>query len=85
MVLPEPVKGQTIFYDAAWSIICYNYEQTSDFTTRAYLRFLNYENAPNILSKGTVFELYEGKKKVASGIVEKIISDDEDILDIFTY
>ncbi len=79
------IKGQKIFNGCAWSIICYNYEETSEFTTRAYLRFLKYENAPNILSKGTVFELYEGKKKVAGGIVEKIISDDEDILDIFTY
>ena len=79
------IKGQMTFYGCAWSMICYNYEETSEFTTRAYLRFLNYEKAPNILSKGTVFELYEGNKKVASGIVEKIISDDEDILDIFTY
>ena len=79
------IKGQMTFNGCAWSIICYNYEETSEFTTRAYLRFLNYERAPNILKKGTVFELYEGNKKVASGIVEKIISDDEDILDIFTY
>lgn len=79
------IKGQMTFDGCAWSTICYNYEETSEFTTRAYLRFLNYEKAPNILSKGTVFELYEGNKKVASGIVEKIISDDEDILDIFTY
>ena len=79
------IKGQKIFNGCAWSIICYNYEETSEFTTRAYLRFLNYERAPNILKKETVFELYEGKKKVASGIVEKIISDDEDILDILTY
>lgn len=78
------IKDQMIFNGCAWSIICYNYEETSEFATRAYLRFLNYEKAPNILSKGTVFELYEGKKKVAGGIVEKIISD-EDILDIFTY
>ena len=79
------IKGQMTFNGCAWSIICYNYEETSEFTTRAYLRFLNYERAPDILKKGTVFELYEGNKKVASGIVEKIISDDEDILDIFTY
>lgn len=79
------IKDQMTFNGCAWSIICYNYEETSEFTTRAYLRFLNYERAPDILKKGTVFELYEGKKKVASGIVEKIISDDSDILDIFTY
>ena len=79
------IKDQMTFNGCAWSIICYNYEETSEFATRAYLRFINYEKAPNILSKGTVFELYEGKKKVAGGIVEKIISDDEDILDIFTY
>ena len=79
------IEGQMTFNGCVWSIICYNYEETSEFTTRAYLRFLNYERAPDILKKGTVFELYEGNKKVASGIVEKIISDDEDILDIFTY
>lgn len=79
------IKSQITFNGCVWSIICYNYEKTSEFTTRAYLRFLNYERAPDILKKGTVFELYEGKKKVAGGIVEKIISDDEDILDIFTY
>ena len=79
------IKDQMTFNGCAWSMICYNYEETSEFTTRAYLRFLNYERAPDILKKGTVFELYEGNKKVASGIVEKIISDDEDILGIFTY
>ena len=79
------IKDQMTFNGCAWSMICYNYEETSEFTTRAYLRFLKYERALDILKKGTVFELYEGKKKVASGIVEKIISDDEDILDIFTY
>ena len=79
------IKDQMTFNGCAWSMICYNYEETSEFTTRAYLRFLNYKRAPDILKKGTVFELYEGKKKVASGIVEKIISDDSDILDIFTY
>lgn len=79
------IKDQMTFNGCAWSMICYNYEETSEFTTRAYLRFLNYERAPDILKRGTVFELYEGNKKVASGIVEKIISDDEDILDIFTY
>lgn len=78
------IKGQMTFNGCARSIICYNYEQTSEFTTRAYLRFLFYGIAPDILSKGTAFELYEGKKKVAGGIVEKIITDDPDILDIFT-
>ena len=78
------IKGQKTFYGCAWSIICYNYEKTSDYTTRSYLRFLNYERAPNILAKGTMFELYEGKKLVAKGVVEKI-TDDPDVLDYFDF
>ena len=78
------IKGQTTFYGCAWSIICYNYEKTSDYTTRGYLRFLNYKRAPNILAKGTMFELYEGRKLVAKGVVEKI-TDDPDVLDYFDF
>lgn len=78
------IKGQKTFYGCAWSIICYNYEKTSDYTTRSYLRFLNYERAPNILAKGTMFELYEGRKLVAKGVVEKI-TDDPDVLDYFDF
>ena len=65
------IKGQTTFNGCGWSIICYNYEKTSDYTTRSYLRFLNYERAPNILAKGTMFELYEGRKLVAKYIRNK--------------
>ncbi len=78
------IKGQTTFNGCAWSIICYNYEKTSDYTTRSYLRFLNYERAPNILVKGTMFELYEGRKLVAKGVVEKI-TNDLDVLDYFDF
>ena len=78
------IKGQMTFNGCAWSIICYNYEKTSDYTTRGYLRFLNYKRAPNILAKGTMFELYEGRKLVAKGVVEKI-TDDPDVLDYFDF
>ncbi len=78
------IKGQKTFNGCAWSIICYNYEKTSDYTTRGYLRFLNYEKAPNILAKGTMFELYEGRNLVAKGVVEKI-TNDLDVLDYFDF
>ena len=78
------INGKVIFDDSAWSIICYNYEKTSDNTTSAYLRFLNNLIAPPILFKGTEFELYEGSKLVARGIIDNVTSD-IDVLDIFTY
>ena len=78
------IKGQKTFNGCAWSIICYNYEKTSNYTTRGYLRFLNYKRAPNILAKGTMFELYEGRNLVAKGVVEKI-TNDPDVLDYFDF
>ncbi len=79
------INGQVAFEDGgAWSIICYNYEKTSDNTTSAYMRFLNNLIAPPILFKGTEFELYEGSKLVARGIIDNVTSD-IDVLDIFTY
>lgn len=78
------INGKVIFDDSAWSIICYNYEKTSDNTTSAYMRFLNNLTAPPILFKGTEFELYEGSKLVARGIIDNVTSD-IDVLDIFTY
>lgn len=78
------INGKVIFDDSAWSIICYNYEKTSDNTTSAYMRFLNNLIAPPILFKGTEFELYEGSKLVARGIIDNVTSD-IDVLDIFTY
>jgi hypothetical protein len=78
------INGKIIFDDSAWSIICYNYEKTSDNTTSAYMRFLNNLIAPPILFKGTEFELYEGSKLVARGIIDNVTSN-IDVLDIFTY
>ena len=79
------INGQVVFEDGGtWSIICYNYEKTSDNTTSAYMRFLNNLIAPPILFKGTEFELYEGSKLVARGIIDNVTSD-IDVLDIFTY
>ena len=40
--------------------------------TKALIRFLNAEDAPDILRQGIVFELFEGAKKVADGeIIEE--------------
>ena len=79
------INGQRAFDDGGgWSIICYNYEKTGKNTTSAYLRFLLNEIAPPILFKGTEFELYEGSKLVARGIIDNVTSD-IDVLDIFTY
>ena len=79
------INGQVVFEDGGtWSIICYNYEKTSDNTTSAYMRFLNNLIAPPILFKGTELELYEGSKLVARGIIDNVTSD-IDVLDIFTY
>ena len=79
------INGQVVFEDGGtWSIICYNYEKTSDNTTSAYMRFLNNLIAPPILFKGTEFELYEGPKLVARGVIDKVTFD-IDILDIFEY
>ena len=79
------INGQRAFDDGGgWSIICYNYEKTGKNTTSAYLRFLLNEIAPPILFKGTEFELYEGPKLVARGIIDNVTSD-IDVLDIFTY
>ena len=79
------INGQRAFDDGGgWSIICYNYEKTGKNTTSAYLRFLLNEIAPPILFEGTEFELYEGPKLVARGIIDEVTSD-IDVLDIFTY
>lgn len=66
------INGEKIFDGSAWSVICYAYEYIDENKTFAYIKFLNADVAPDILSAGTKFNLYEGANKVAFGkITEK--------------
>jgi len=51
-----------------WSIFVENKETVAELETIAEIRYLS-ENAPNNLDKGVEFDLFEGVRKVASGIV----------------
>ena len=65
------IGGNKVFNGSTWSIICYSYEYTASLTTKAFIKFLNVDAAPNILFVGTEFELFEGAKKVAYGVIIK--------------
>ena len=66
------INGEKIFDGSAWSVICYAYEYIDENKTFAYIKFLNADAAPDILSVGIKFNLYEGANKVAFGeITEK--------------
>lgn len=63
------INDQRIINGCGWSILCYVYEFLEPLKTKAYIRFLNTDAAPDILTIGMKFELYEGSKKVAIGII----------------
>lgn len=63
------INGQRIINGCGWSILCYVYDFLEPLKTKAYIRFLNINDAPDILAIGMRFELYEGNKKVAVGII----------------
>lgn len=65
------IKDQMTFNGCAWSMICYNYEETNEFTTRAYLRFLNYERAPDILKKERYLNYMKAKRKLPVVLLKK--------------
>lgn len=68
--------GPQIRFDGlkgSWSLIVCNYQKLGEFKTLAKLYYLNKVDAPNNLKKGLEFELYEGVKKVASGIIKEEI------------
>lgn len=52
-----------------WSLIVNNFKKIDNFTTLAKVHYLNIEKAPENLFVGLNFELYEGPKKVARGII----------------
>ena len=54
-----------------WSLIVNNFKKVDNFTTLAKVHYLNIEKAPKNLFVGLNFELYEGPKKVARGIIIK--------------
>ena len=54
--------------NGAWSLFVENKSAVSDFETIAEVRYLS-EKAPDNLNKGVEFELYEGSKLVATGII----------------
>jgi len=54
-----------------WSLIVCNYQKLEEFKTLAKVCYLNKEGAPNNLRIGLEFELYEGFKKVAYGIIKE--------------
>jgi len=54
--------------DDAWSLFVENKKSISDYETIAEIRYLS-DKAPDNLKKDVKFELYEGNKLVASGVV----------------
>ena len=60
------IKGNRIFLESAWSVICYIYEIIDTSTYYAFIKFLNGENAPEILREGLELYLCEGPNRVAS-------------------
>lgn len=67
------INGERVINGSSWSVLCYSYEFLEPLKTRSYIRFLNYEAAPNILFVGTKFELFEGDKMVATGEIINIL------------
>lgn len=59
------INGNRMFLGSAWSLICYIYEKIDIDYYYAYIKFLNGEQAPNILYEGLEFFLCEGREKVA--------------------
>ena len=69
--IPIGINGERVINGCGWSILCYVYDYL-DFEplkTKAYIRFLNTDSAPDILVIGMNIELYEGVKKVAIGTI----------------
>ena len=54
--------------ESSWSLLVENKEIVSEFETIAEIKYLS-EEAPDNLIKNVEFELYEGNKMVAKGII----------------
>ena len=58
--------------------LIFSFELIEENKTKAFIRFLNTKDAPDILHRGVIFELFEGEKKVADGeVIEETIYDFE--------
>lgn len=66
---PRIVLDQNI---GNWSLVVNNFTFLDNFVTLAEINYLNRDNAPNNLYVGCKFELYEGAKKVATGLITDI-------------
>lgn len=65
------VDGEKIFSGSTYGLLCYSFEELSEYVTLSQIRFLNTTAAPDVLYVGAKLELYEGAKKVAEGVVVK--------------
>lgn len=62
------LPGVSIFSDATWSIFVENTKNIGENETEATVHYLS-SFAPDNLRKNSKFELYEGVKMVAKGII----------------
>lgn len=65
------VDGKKFFSGSTYGLLCYSFEQLSEYVSLSQIRFLNTDVAPDVLHIGANLELYEGTKKVADGEVIK--------------
>ena len=73
------IDGERVIQGSSWSVFCYSYEISEPLKTKSYIRFLNVEHAPDVLFVGKKFELFEGPKKVATGVIVNIFGDDNTV------
>lgn len=62
------IKNSMVDSDERWSLFVNNKSKISDVESLADIKYLS-DEAPDNLVKGVEFELYEGPKLVATGIV----------------
>lgn len=65
------VEGEYVVNGSSWSVFCYNCEMIGPNRTKALVKYLNQNSAPDNLKIGSKFELYEMGKNVASGVIIK--------------
>lgn len=63
------INGKRNIDGCGRSILCYVYDCLEPLKTKAYIRFLNTDDAPDVLIVGMKFDLFEGRKKVATGTI----------------
>lgn len=65
------VEGQRTFSGSDFGLLCNSFERTGEFSTLAYVRYLNVKDAPDNLHIGSNIALFEGAKLVATGQIIK--------------